>query len=215
MPAYLFSFLLIAGTLLGGPVMALEKPEYTVEYSEGGFEIRNYQPYLVAETLVVSAEGFNEAANEGFRRLFRYISGDNSGQQSIAMTAPVQQSPTGEKIDMTAPVQQARAEDGWWISFMMPKNFSSGTVPRPDDDRITIRQVPGQLVAAQRYTGRWTGTNFAKQEKRLREKLQALGVTPIGPVTSAVYNPPFMPPFLRRNEVLITVEAVPATAISE
>jgi hypothetical protein len=207
--------LLASVTGFGENAVALEKPQYTVEFSSNGFEIRNYQPYLVAETLVEATVDYDEAANEGFRRLFRYIDGDNDSRQGIAMTAPVQQVQSGSKIAMTAPVQQTGSETGWLISFMVPAKYTLSTVPQPDDERIVIRQVPSQLVAAQRYAGRWSAANFSKHEQRLLEKLQALGVTPAGPATSAVYNPPFMPPFLRRNEVLIAVEEFPATATSE
>jgi len=69
--------------------MAIERAKYTVVEKEGNFELRQYEPYIVAETIV---EGdFDEVGNEGFRRLFDYISGKNRKQQSISMTAPVSQ----------------------------------------------------------------------------------------------------------------------------
>ncbi|MGB5389315.1 MAG: heme-binding protein, partial [Thermoanaerobaculia bacterium] len=85
--------------------MAIEQPSYEVLESDGQLELRRYEPYIVAET-VVDAE-FERAGNEGFRRLADYIFGNNRTQQKLAMTAPVSQT-TSEKIAMTAPVSMHR-----------------------------------------------------------------------------------------------------------
>ena len=84
--------------------MAIEQARYTVLGKGKDFELRHYEPYIVAETLV---EGdFSEVGNEGFRRLFAYISGNNRSRQSISMTTPVSQVADSEKITTTAPVNQ-------------------------------------------------------------------------------------------------------------
>jgi hypothetical protein len=220
-----FFALILTVAMPGGQAMAIEKPEYTVIFENDGLEIRQYQAYLVAETLVKEGDTYQEAANEGFRRLFRYISGDNSGQQKIDMTSPVQQSvpdlndtpeeatgKAGEKIAMTAPVQQEATDEGWLINFMLPAKFQLDSAPQPDDSRIVIREVPGTLMAVRRYSGRWTSRNFDKHSQRLLEQLNESGVGTSGRVISAVYNPPFMPPFMRRNEVMVAVDAVPGNS---
>lgn len=61
--------------------MAMEEPEYTILEKEGDLELRQYKPFIVAETLI---EGeFSNVGNIGFRRLYGYISGDNRKKASI------------------------------------------------------------------------------------------------------------------------------------
>jgi hypothetical protein len=70
---------------------------------------------------------------------------------------------------------------------------------------VTVREVPRRLVATWRYSGRWTEARFREEEQQLRRELAARGLVATGDAEIARYNPPFMPTFLRRNEVLIPV----------
>jgi hypothetical protein len=187
-----------------GDAMAIERAKYTVVEREGNFELRQYEPYLVAETIV---EGdFDEVGNEGFRRLFDYISGKNRKQQSISMTAPVSQKVESEKISMTAPVNQVRVGGKYRITFLMPAKYTMETLPEPLDTRVELKEVPGQLIAALRYSGTWSKDRYEKKRVRLQAVMRQKGLEPAGEAIFARYNPPFMPWFLRRNEVLIPVE---------
>jgi len=188
--------------------MATEEPKYTVLASKEGIEYRQYEPYLVAETVIEGEADRDTAANEGFRRLFSYISGDNSTRTSVAMTAPVQQTPS-RKIDMTKPVQQTPAANGWKVGFTVPGKFTESTVPRPTNAEVSIRAVPGQLMAVITYSGRWTDKNLKQHRDELLQKISSAGINPAGEVISAAYNAPFTPPFMRRNEVMIEVDRVP------
>ena len=82
----------VAALLARSGAMAIEEPGFRVLDRDGAFELREYAPYLVAETRVEAS--FTDAGNVAFQRLFRYISGNNTAQQNIAMTAPGA-SPTG------------------------------------------------------------------------------------------------------------------------
>jgi hypothetical protein len=146
--------------------MAIERAQYTVVKKEGNFELRQYEPNLVAETIV---EGdFDEVGNEGFRRLFDYISGNNRKQQSISMTAPVSQKAESEKISMTAPVNQVRVGEKYRITFLMPAEYTMETLPEPLDTRVKLKEVPGQLIAAFRYSGTWSEGRYARVDAAAR-----------------------------------------------
>ena len=117
---------------------ALEEPDFSVVAAHNGIEVRRYEAYLVAETVVKGSVDRDKAANVGFRRLFGYISGRNEVQAEIAMTAPVRQQATGTEIAMTAPVRQMPDAAGWTIAFVVPDKFNETNVPQPTDPAVRI-----------------------------------------------------------------------------
>ncbi len=199
------SALLLAAISLGaGEAMAIEEPEYRVIEQAEDYELRQYEPYIVAETLV---EGeFSEVGNEGFRRLAGYIFGKNRKKVSIDMTAPVNQEPNSEKIAMTAPVNQEAKDGKWRITFTMPAEYTLETLPEPVDERVKLKEEPGRLIAAIRYSGTWSQERYQKKEARLESIIDGRGLKAVGEPIFARYNSPFALWFLRRNEVLIPVE---------
>ena len=144
--------------------------------------------------------------NEGFRRLYAYISGENMKKQSISMTAPVGQEAGSQKIAMTAPVKQEKNDDQWRITFLMPAEYTLEMLPEPKDTRVILAQEPGRLMAAVKYSGTWSEEGYEENKALLEEYIQKRGLTIAGAPVWARYDPPFMPWFLRRNEVLIPVE---------
>ena len=208
-----FRVLLMIGMLFAGEnAMSIEQPDYTVVYQDGNIEYRQYQPYLVAETVIENADARSAAGNQGFRRLFQYITGSNQRQAKIDMTAPVAQAPSSQKIAMTAPVQQAESAEGWSVAFMLPTEYTMETAPVPTDERVQIRAMPGRLMAVLRYSGRWTESNFAEKQALLRYAIDSESIDRIGDFQSALYDPPYTPPLMRRNEVMVQVNRVPAAA---
>ena len=185
--------------------MAIEEATYNVVKKDHKFEIRDYAPHILAETVV---EGdLEQAGNKAFNKLFRYISGDNRSRDKVAMTAPVSQEAIGEKIKMTAPVGQQRVQDRWAVSFMMPASYTLETLPEPEDPDVTFRQVPARRMAAVRYSGFWSEKNYLRYKMELESWIHERGLTIVGDPVWTRYNPPFTPWFLRRNEILIPVKA--------
>ena len=185
--------------------MAIEEAAYQVVKKEDRFEVRDYAPHILAETIV---EGeMKEAGNMAFRRLFNYISGDNRSQDKVAMTAPVSQVLEGEKIEMTAPVGQQNVQGRWAVSFMMPASYTLETLPVPVDPKVSLQQVTTRRLAAVRYSGTWSKKNYLRYMQELESWINDEGLTIVGEPVWARYNPPFTLWFLRRNEILIPVDA--------
>ena len=65
----------------------------------------------------------------------------------------------------------------------------------------------GPAEAALRFTGRWSDDRLPKKSGELSDWMTARNLAQAGPPEFAFYHPPFMPFFLRRNEVLIPVAA--------
>ena len=203
--------LLWLGTLalMAMPAMGIEEPAFKRIGQSGRVELRDYSTYLVAETRVQA--DFAEAGNLAFRPLFSYISGNNRRQEKIEMTAPVSQSTergAGEKIDMTAPVTQLASSPGSYvIGFVMPARYTRESIPQPLDERVSIRQIPSRSMAVLTCTGTWSEARYAGHEKELTAEIAKAGWRARGAIEFARYDPPFMPWFLRRNEVMVEVES--------
>lgn len=154
--------------LLKGTLMAIEEPKYTVIQKNDTFELRQYAPYLVAQTEVTGTH--DEMGGKAFRILIKYISGENKERSKIKMTAPVIQEPSkqeGEKIAMTAPVIQEMDENdpqSATFSFVMPQNFTLESLPLPLDKRIVLKEIPAKTVAVREYSGGWGEENTRKMK---------------------------------------------------
>jgi hypothetical protein len=187
-------------------VRGIENPEYTVLKKQGGYEIREYAPFLAAEVAVMGTQ--KESLRKGFKILFDYISGNNKTQESIKMTAPVTQQPAeqSERIAMTAPVMQEQGEDSHIVSFMVPANYTLDTIPIPTDPSVTIVEKERKKVAVLRFAGYATDEKIKKKQARLKELLKGDGYQILSSFQLALYNPPWTPPFMRRNEVMLLIQ---------
>ena len=198
----IIALILIAG-VLAGPVMSnVEKPDYKVIQSEQNIEIRQYEPMIIAE---VEVDGKREdAIRDGFRLLADYIFGNNTVQQVISMTAPVQQK-ENQKIAMTAPVQQQSMGKSWRMSFVMPSKYSMDSLPVPNNNRVRLKEILTKKFVVIEFSGTNSNENVTKHENQLMNYIEANQINIIGSPKYAFYNAPWTLPFLRRNEVMIEI----------
>jgi hypothetical protein len=196
--AFALAAVLLFDTFLA---VATEEAPYTVVKEYPGFELRRYPSLLVAETEV--SGDFDGVGDRAFRTLAGFIFGKNRTGESIPMTAPVDQRPNTPVGAATAP---SPASGTYVFTFVMPQRFSAATLPAPNDPRIEVRTEPAKLMAARRYSGRWTLTSYRAEESALLAAVRNAGLSPTGPPVYARYNAPFVPWFMRRNEVLVAVK---------
>ena len=199
----IIALVLIVG-VLAGPVMSnVEKPDYKVIQSEQNIEIRQYEPMIIAE---VEVDGKREdAIRDGFRLLADYIFGNNTVQQVISMTAPVQQK-ENQKIAMTAPVQQQSMGKSWRMSFVMPSKYKLDSLPVPNNNRVRLKEILTKKFVVIEFSGTNSNENVTKHENQLMNYIEANQINIIGSPKYAFYNAPWTLPFLRRNEVMIEIK---------
>ena len=183
--------------------MAVEEPKFTLISKDGAFEVRDYPGLVVAEATVKGDR--NAASSAGFRILASYIFGANAGKASIAMTAPVQQTAAGDRIAMTAPVAISGTADEWVVRFTMPSQYDLAQLPRPNDGRVHLKEIPPVRMAVLKFSGLARDEAVAERTTELQTRLKARQLVATEPASLARYDPPWTPWFMRRNEVMIPV----------
>ncbi len=207
--------LLTSALLLSGAAMATEEPTYTVLSKTENFELRRYESQLVAQTWVTGDQ--NAASRAGFKILADYIFGNNTAPSSesrkMSMTAPVTMQPkakkgSGEsqKIAMTAPVSIQQTKDKWRVQFTMPSQYNMQTLPKPNNPKIEIVEVPAQTYGVIKFSGLAGAEKVAAKTAELQSWMQAQNLIITGSPELARYNPPWTLPFMRRNEVMLAYQ---------
>ncbi|KAI9122157.1 hypothetical protein K1719_006846 [Acacia pycnantha] len=178
------------------------------------YEIREIEPYFVAETTMPGKSGFDfNGSSQSFNVLAEYLFGKNTKREKMEMTTPVFTSKNendGVKMDMTTPVLTTRMEDQgeWKMSFVMPSKYGAN-LPLPKDSSVKIKEVPKKIVAVVAFSGYVNDEEVKRRELKLREALKRDKEFKVKEGTSvevAQYNPPFTLPFQRRNEIALEVE---------
>jgi len=169
----------------------LEGPRYTVLKKMGRYEVRRYKPYLVAER-EMAAEGAAlppqpEERRGAFRALAGYIFGSNREGRKMAMTTPV-------------------LSDSRSMQFVINGFESSADAPSPNDSTVTVKECPGGVFAALRFSGRASEEEAQEKQGELRRMLAADGYVAGDGFMTARYNDPSVQAAFRRNEVLVPVE---------
>ena len=190
----------------------LETPTYEVSSrSKDGLEIRHYQRFSVASVKMgeLKSTGSDQesiqkisnpqlAGASSFGALAGYLFGKNQDSTAMAMTTPVYS--TGEGMEKT-------------MSFVLPSDYweDEGKAPKPiEDSAVKVQKVDGCDRAVIAFSGLGRKGDVDKQRGKLIELLKSNGewrAAEGAPIVLAQYNDPFTPPWKRRNEVSIQVEA--------
>ena len=199
-------FSILTLLLFSNYLMAVDEPDFNSTFKDNNLEIREYAPKILAQ---VSVNGdFDEASSNGFKLLADFIFGNNisaDGSSKIDMTAPVVMEPLSQIINMTAPVVTEGNNNEWIVSFIMPKEYSLSTLPKPNNKNIIISSVPAEKYAVIVFSGLVRKSNYDEQVSLLEKFILKRKLKTIGLVQIARYNPPWTLPFFRRNELMIRV----------
>ncbi|KAL3623402.1 hypothetical protein CASFOL_032218 [Castilleja foliolosa] len=135
----------------------LETVKFKVLKQNERYEIREVEPYFIAEATMPGKNGFDFAgASRSFNVLAEYLFGKNTREKQMEMTTPVftrRIKSDGEKMDMTTPVITKRVEeDKWTMSFVMPSKYGAN-LPSPKDSSVTIKEVPKRVLAVAAFSG--------------------------------------------------------------
>jgi hypothetical protein len=189
----------------------VENAPYTLIKSDDvqQIEVRNYDSMVLVSTSMSS-----DSSNGAFRKLFGYITGDNEGAIEISMTAPVIMDDNnatkndiqkGAEISMTAPVFMNESADNNSMSFVMPKDFTLATTPKPTNPDVYVSELKDYKVAVIQFSGTLSDSNVEKHTNILAAWMNENGYEAIGEPLNAAYNGPLTLPMWRTNEVLIEV----------
>jgi hypothetical protein len=170
-----------------------KRQEFKVLRSYSGFELREYQPCVIAE-VKVSAQ-YSAAPGIAFASLFNYISKGNKGDEKIAMTAPVIAAQRGDKSE----------DDEWFISFVMPSGSNLGHLPRPNNPQVELRELAAETCIASSFRGKATEERSQKKVKELRALAGQENIALSDETRICRFDPPFKPGFLQYNEIVIPV----------
>jgi hypothetical protein len=188
-------------------VKDIEEPSYQVLSEAGNYEVRLYEPYIIAQTTV--SGDYDDAMSEGFREIAGYIFGGNSANNQISMTAPVlenEQVQSPQQIAMTAPVLDTGTSNKRTVAFVMPGKYSLESLPVPKSDKVSFAEIPERKVAVLSYGFYTNEARIESKKLELLNLLQSDGVSVKGEATSARYNPPFSMPLFLRNEIMVEID---------
>lgn len=164
-------------------------PRFEVLSKDGDFEVRLYAPHVIAS--YTKRATYKRAVNEGYIRLERYFTGENSGPEPMPIAPPIM-------------VRDDGAE-GWTTILVLPPEYRVETAPRPNDQRVRVVELPERRVAAVRFKGKLGERVMREQVARLKAWLEARGLAHRGDFTMASYDPPWKISSLRRAAILVTL----------
>jgi hypothetical protein len=164
----------------------IEQPKYEILKQEGPFELRHYQAFSMIEATDRDIQSYR-----GFRLAFDFIQGDNERGQKIAMTAPV--------------VNQLNENGIQTTSFVMPPKMAFKDMPLPTNQNLRRVLVPERICAVYKFGFSPNMDTIRKFEFALKAWIEKEEYSIVGSLQLARYNPPFIPGFLKKNELWFEV----------
>jgi SOUL heme-binding protein len=168
-----------------------ERLSYEILTRYNGFELRQYPQHILVQRRVRG--GFMSAPNMAFQSLVNFIGGRNQSSQRIAMTAPVLQ----EQVD--------HSDEAHLVSFVMPIAMKPTQMPAPTDPSLKVTVVEPKVMAAVAFRGGWNETEFKRQGERFLESVREAGLSAVGEIVYARFDPPWKPGFLKHNEAMVEI----------
>ena len=204
---YLFLTSFILSIIFFNPAMATEEPDFKLILEEGDFQIREYDPKIIAQVEVIG--DFDEASSKGFKLLADYIFGNNllkGESQKISMTTPVEMTPLAENLLITSSVMDEQVNNKWLINFVMPHEYTLNTLPKPNNSQVLITEVPSEKYAVIVFSGLVKDPSYSDKAELLSNYLKENSFKQQGAIKIARYNPPWTLPFFRRNELMVRID---------
>jgi hypothetical protein len=168
--------------------MSTEKAAYVVLQKDGPFEVRRYDPLVLAVSRENDLRGYS-----GFNVLFDYIQGGNRESRKLSMTAPVLNNLDDKPLT---------------TAFVMPSGMTRAALPTPNAAGPELVEVPTRVMASVVFPGNIGTDLLARKKNELLDWVREQGFAVSGSVELARYNPPFLPGFVKRNELLVEVSGV-------
>lgn len=166
-----------------------EQQKFKVVHTEKQFEIR-YYPSATFATIQSEAKTYKELASPGFRQLAGYIFGGNEAKKKISMTSPVH-------MDVNETTSS--------MSFVMPSDYDTSNLPKPNNANVKISTSADEYVAVLDFGGYASDKDLKFYTVKLQKLLSEKGIKTYGHYRYLGYNPPYQI-FGRRNEIIVSVE---------
>jgi hypothetical protein len=183
-----------------------ELPRYTTVFtaSDASYTVRRYQPAVAACANYTASWG-TSGDGSPFGALARFIG---------VFGTPENMQPERQKsepIAMTAPVL---IDNSQTMMFLVPasKYSSVAEVPKPTNSNVRLEMLPERLQAVRAFSGNLKHSRAEEQLRLLLADLKRDGWQPKKKPTgdevdwqAAGYNAPFVLPWFKTNEVLVSV----------
>lgn len=89
----------------------------------------------------------------------------------------------------------------------MPASYTLETLPEPSDPNVKLRTIAPARFAVCRFSGLASKANIEAKTVELIAFTKKHNFLTVGPTSLAQYNPPWTLWFMRRNEVMIALQA--------